>query len=85
MYNFSTTLKIAILGTTAKNAETIVGAPSYTSGLHMCNGAAAILKSKADHTNKVPRTIPLDNKLGESYTTVQIIANSPKLVVPVKP
>ena len=35
--------KMAILGTTAKNVDTMVGAPSYTSMAHMWNGAAEIL------------------------------------------
>src|SRR5690606_39107780 len=34
----------ANLGAMAKNAVTGVGAPSYTSGVHIWNGTAAILK-----------------------------------------
>ena len=37
--------KPAALDTTAKKAVTGVGAPWYTSGAHMWNGAAAILKA----------------------------------------
>lgn len=44
---------ILIFGTIAKKAVTIVGLPSYTSGSHIWNGAAANLNNKAIDINRL--------------------------------
>ena len=43
----------AIFGTTAKNAVIEVGAPSYTSGVHIWNGAIDSLKAIDDKINTI--------------------------------
>jgi len=45
---------IAIFGVIMKNAVTAVGAPSYTSGVHMWNGTALILNKNATNMNNNP-------------------------------
>jgi hypothetical protein len=50
----------ATLGADAKNAVTGVGAPSYTSGVHMWNGTALILKARPAITNTRPNISPVD-------------------------
>ena len=49
----------ASLGAAAKNAVTGVGAPSYTSGVHIWKGAADTLKASAAETNTMPNTTPI--------------------------
>ena len=47
--------KAAAFTPAAMNAVTGVGAPSYTSGVHMWNGTAATLKAKpADTSSQSP-------------------------------
>src|ERR1700724_4640470 len=45
----------AIFGAAAKNAVTGVGAPSYTSGVHIWNGTAETLKQKPANKNTIPK------------------------------
>ena len=45
---------VAIFGVIAKYAVTDVGAPSYTSGVHIWNGTALILKRRATGMNGKP-------------------------------
>src|SRR6476646_4504917 len=49
----------ATFGAAAKNAVTGVGAPSYTSGVHIWNGTAEILKQKPTNRNTSPNTRPM--------------------------
>ena len=51
--------KIAIFGIMAKNIETTVGAPSYTSGDHIWNGAAASLNNSPEAMKVKPTKTPL--------------------------
>ena len=44
----------------ANRAVTGVGAPSYTSGVHIWNGAAEILNAKPASKNTMPTTKPAD-------------------------
>ena len=44
----------------AKKAVTGVGAPSYTSGVHMWNGTAASLKARPAKTNTSPNIRPVE-------------------------
>src|SRR4051794_33403390 len=48
----------ATLGAVAKNTVTGVGAPSYTSGVHMWNGTADTLNANPTSTNTIPTTRP---------------------------
>ncbi len=48
----------ATFGAVAKKTVTDVGAPSYTSGVHMWNGTAETLKAKPTSTNTMPTTRP---------------------------
>src|SRR6201996_4454876 len=50
----------ATFGAVAKNAVTGVGAPSYTSGVHMWNGTADTLNASPTSTNTRPTTSPGD-------------------------
>src|SRR5471032_3036333 len=50
----------ATLGAVAKNTVTGVGAPSYTSGVHMWNGTAHTLNANPTSTNTIPTTRPAD-------------------------
>ena len=56
MYNIP---NIAIFGTIAKNAVIIEGDPSYTSGAHIWNGAAANLNNTATNINIAPTDNPI--------------------------
>ncbi len=49
----------AIFGAEAKNVVTGVGAPSYTSGVHMWNGTAEILNASPASTNTRPNSTPM--------------------------
>jgi len=53
------TAMAATFGAAAKNALTGVGAPSYTSGVHMWNGTAEILKHSPANRNTSPNTRPM--------------------------
>src|ERR1700712_4320942 len=48
----------ATLGAVAKNTVTGVGAPSYTSGVHIWNGTAETLNASPTSTNTMPTTKP---------------------------
>ncbi len=48
----------ATLGAVLMNAVTAVGAPSYTSGVHMWNGTALILNASPATMNTTPTTSP---------------------------
>ena len=48
----------AIFGAAAKKAVTGVGAPSYTSGVHMWNGTADTLKQRPTIRNTSPKVRP---------------------------
>src|SRR3978361_1944284 len=48
----------ATFGAVAKNTVTGVGAPSYTSGVHMWNGTADTLNANPTSTNTIPTTNP---------------------------
>ena len=48
----------ATLGAAARNAVTGVGAPSYTSGVHMWNGTAASLNARPAAMNTSPIRAP---------------------------
>src|SRR3984957_6785998 len=50
----------ATFGAVAKNTVTDVGAPSYTSGVHMWNGTADTLNASPTSTNTIPTTRPGD-------------------------
>src|SRR5215218_1697594 len=49
----------ATFGAAAKKAVTGVGAPSYTSGVHIWNGTADTLKQKPANRNTSPNTRPM--------------------------
>jgi len=71
----------AALEPTARNAVTGVGAPSYTSGDHIWNGTAEILKPKPATRKTIPTTIAGDRlPISASFT-----ATSEITVVPVIP
>src|SRR5210317_506618 len=53
--NLINTVKAAIFGTIVKNSVTVVGEPSYTSGAHIWNGTAEILKAKPTKINTIPK------------------------------
>ena len=61
--------KPAALGPTDMKAVTGVGAPSYTSGVHTWNGAAATLKLKPATT----RPMPSASSSGRSATCVKAL------------
>src|SRR5215212_10650499 len=50
----------ATFGAVAKNTVTGVGAPSYTSGVHMWNGTADTLNASPTSTNTMPTTSPAE-------------------------
>ena len=50
----------ATLGAAERSAVTGVGAPSYTSGVHMWNGAADTLKARPQIRNTRPNTMPME-------------------------
>ena len=68
----------ATLGAAAKNAVIGVGAPSYTSGVHMWNGTAETLKQKPANRNTSPNTRPMPG-------WVAALAMPANETVPVKP
>ncbi len=61
-------------------AVTGVGAPSYTSGVHMWNGTADSLKARPATTNTMPITSPAGG-----VPLVSAIASRPKSMEPAKP
>src|SRR5215469_10168610 len=71
----------AILGATAKNIVTGVGAPSYTSGVHIWNGTAETLKARPTTTKTRPITTPVEDAAPPA-TSWAISLNA---VVPVNP
>ena len=80
----STRVKSAIaatLGAAAKNAVTGVGAPSYTSGVHMWNGTAAILNARPAERNTSPTVRPNDVRVASANRP----PSTSKRVVPEKP
>ncbi len=62
------------------NAVTTVGAPSYTSGVHMWKGTAAILKAKPTRMSAAPAT---SNSAGSPAPTAATMPG--RAVVPVAP
>jgi hypothetical protein len=68
----------ATLTAAAKKAVTGVGAPSYTSGVHIWNGTADTLKQKPANRNTRPKIRPVPAEAAEC-------AMPAKLTVPVKP
>ena len=67
----------ATFGAEAKNAVTGVGAPSYTSGVHIWNGTAETLKQSPANRNTRPNTMPM-------LPVFAATALPAKLTVPVK-
>src|SRR3546814_4478416 len=55
----------ATFGAVAKKVATGVGAPSYTSGVHMWNGTAEILNASPASTKLRPNNMPSDRSLPE--------------------
>src|SRR5210317_664279 len=53
--NLINTVSAATFGTSAKNNVTAVGEPSYTSGAHIWNGTADILKANPTKINTIPK------------------------------
>ncbi len=74
------TAMAAILGAAAKNAVTGVGAPSYTSGVHMWNGTAETLKASPASRNTSPKVSPMLVPVSARCAAITL-----KLVEPVKP
>ena len=72
------TASAATFGAEAKKAVTGVGAPSYTSGVHMWNGTAETLKQRPASRKTRPNTRPI-------FDAVTAAAMPVKLTVPVKP
>ena len=70
----------ATFGTIANRAVTGVGAPSYTSGVHIWKGAADILNARPESRNTIPTVIPI-----EISPVVRLAAISLNLVLPEKP
>ena len=56
--NFINTAIPAIFGTTEKKLVTDVGAPSYTSGVHMWKGTAETLKANPTSINTIAKIFP---------------------------
>ena len=56
---FAKTTVDAIFGAEAKKATTGVGAPSYTSGVQTCMGAAEILKARPTIISTMPNSAPV--------------------------
>ena len=75
----------AILGATAKNEVTGVGAPSYTSGAHMWNGTAETLKHRPASTKTRPAMMPMLGFTGCSRPPENKLARVSNDVVPAKP
>ena len=72
----------AALTAAAMNAVMGVGAPSYTSGVHMWNGTAPTLNANPMISNPMPAiSMPLDC----SPRSVILMAMRVRLVVPVAP
>ena len=72
----------AILGATEKKAVTGVGAPSYTSGVHMWNGTADTLKASPARMKTMPKMMPILISVSPPRKSW---ASWSKSVVPVKP
>ena len=70
----------ATLGAIANKAVTGVGAPSYTSGVHIWNGAAETLNANPDSRNTTPIIIPEDAPFWAILDAI-----SPNWVEPLKP
>ena len=78
--NLTITVIAAILGTIAKKAVTGVGAPSYTSGVHIWKGTKEILKAKPESM----KTKPINNKLVMPWELIKEIeekVTNPKYLV----
>ena len=56
--NLINTVSAATFGTSAKNNVTAVGEPSYTSGAHIWNGTADILKANPTKIKTIPKVNP---------------------------
>src|ERR1700747_3080725 len=71
----------ATFGAVAKKVVTGVGAPSYTSGVHIWNGTAEILKARPTATRTIPMIKPAEGLVPPRNSP----ASAAKLVVPEKP
>ena len=71
----------ATLGAVDMKAVTGVGAPSYTSGVHMWNGTALILNASPATMNTTPITSPAAGCSGRSAQR----ASWAKSIEPLKP
>ena len=58
----------AALGAAEKKAATGVGAPSYTSGVHMWNGTAETLKARPDRMKTMPNSRPMERSVWPETT-----------------
>src|SRR3954464_8152639 len=72
------TASAATFGAEAKKAVTGVGAPSYTSGVHMWNGTAETLKQRPASRKTRPNTRP-------TLETAAAVAMPERETGPVKP
>ena len=70
----------ATFGAVENSAVMGVGAPSYTSGVHIWNGTAEILKMRPAMKNTIPNIRPMFTP--DCCTTIAICVN---IVVPLKP
>ena len=73
----------ATLGAPAMNAVTGEGEPSYTSGVHMWNGTADILKARPATMNTRPTSAPSGS--GAPVPACHSVARRSNSIVPVKP
>lgn len=73
----------ATFGAAAKKAVIGVGAPSYTSGVHIWNGTTETLKQKPANRKTSPNTSPRCPELAPPW--VAALAIPAKFTVPVKP
>src|SRR5512138_1053785 len=85
----SASAKPAAFGPTERNAVNGVGAPSYTSGHHMCHGTAAILYPTPAVTNTTATTRAMRVAASDAPAAPPIAPMrapmSSRLVVPVRP
>ena len=76
--NFIKIANPATFGTTAKKLVIEVGAPSYTSGVHIWNGTAETLNARPTRMNTIANIEP-------TFSLLSCSAINSKLVDPVKP
>ena len=78
--NLANKIMAATLGAVARKRVTGVGAPSYTSGAHMWNGAAETLKANPTIRKANPNSNPTDVSPSDMASDIPLIS-----VVPEKP